>query len=250
MKNLKTSILALLVLGGASHLTAQGGFDSPYVPVSMDQTEEAVFPESLVGLGIKSGAASIAIAVDDKGQLTDYLVTGYTHPEFARSAVAALKKWKFQPAQIHGYARNSESELTFKFQVEGVVVVSISALNGSEIIEYKLAPLSRAYTACTLAELDRIPTPSKIVNPIYPKQVARSSRGGRVSVKFYIDEEGNVRMPSVSREQIEENEELAAIAVGAVSQWKFDPPLQKGRPVLVRAEQVFNFNPPTPTPSS
>jgi TonB family protein len=246
MKNVKSSLLALLVLGGASHLTAQGGFNSPYVPVSMDQTEEAVFPQSLVGLGIRSGAASIAIAVDDKGQLTDYLVTAYSHPAFAESAVAALKKWKFEPAQIHGYARNSKADLTFKFQVEGVVVVSVSALSGAEIIEYKLAPLSQAYAACTLAELDRIPTPNKIVNPVYPPQVARSSRGGRVSVQFYIDEQGHVRMPSVSSAQVEENEELAAIAVGAVSQWQFDPPLRRGRPVLVRAEQVFTFDPPAP----
>jgi TonB family protein len=245
MKSLKIPFFSLLLLCGSRNLSAQIGF-TDYVPVGMEQTEEAIFPPRLVTLGVKSGAASVAIAVDDRGQLTDYLVTAYTDPAFADSAVAALKKWKFEPAMIRGNARNSKADLTFKFQVEGVVVVSISALSDSEIIQYKLAPMSNAFSACTLAQLDRIPTPTKIVNPVYPGQLARSSRGGRVSVEFYIDETGRVRMPSVSRETIEANEELAAVAVAAVGQWQFDPPLSKGRPVLVLAQQDFTFKPATP----
>jgi TonB family protein len=62
-------------------------------------------------------------------------------------------------------------------------------------------------------------------------------------VEFYIDPQGNVRMPSVSRETIEANEELSAVAIAAVSQWQFDPPLAKGRPVLVLAQQDFTFKP-------
>jgi TonB family protein len=175
--------------------------------------------------------------------MTDYLVTAYSDPLFAESALAAVKKWKFEPAQIHGAARSSKADLTFKFEVEGVVVVSISALSGSDVIKYKLTPNSQAYAACTLAQLDRIPTPTKIVNPSYPTELARSSRGGRVSVQFYIDNLGHVRMPSVSHETIEANAELASIAVAAVSQWQFDPPLQNGRPVVVLAQQDFTFKP-------
>jgi TonB family protein len=245
MKRVKIPLLCLLTLCGALKLPGQISF-LEYVPVKMDQTAEAVFPRSLVGLGLKSGAASIAIAVDEKGQMTDYLVTAYTHPLFAENAVTALKKWKFEPAQIHGIPRNSKADLTFKFELEGVVVVSVSSLSVSEIIKYKLAPMSQAYTACTLAQLDRIPTPTKIVNPSYPGELARSSRGGKVSVEFYIDEQGHVRMPSTSPETIEANEELASIAVAAVGQWQFDPPMQKGRPVLVLAQQDFTFKPASP----
>jgi TonB family protein len=242
MKSLRIPFFSFLVLAAAGNLPAQLAF-TDYTPVSMDQTEEAVFPQKLVELGIKSGAASVAIAVDDKGQLTDYLVTAYSYPAFADSAVAAIKKWKFEPAQIRGNPRNSKADLTFKFEVEGVVVVSVSALSVGEILQYKLAPRSEAYSSCTLAQLDRIPTPTKIVNPQYPGQLARSSRGGHVSVEFYIDEKGHVRMPSVSRETIEANEELSAVAVAAVGQWEFDPPLAKGHPVLVLAQQDFTFKP-------
>lgn len=216
-----------------------------YVPVKIDQTQEAVFPSVLVPLGVKSGSASIAIAVDDAGRLTDYLVTAYTQPAFADSALAAVRKWRFEPAMVHGFPRNSKSDLTFRFQLEGIVVMTMTPFSYDEMLHIKLAPGSNAYAACTLGELDRIPNPTKIVNPVYPAQLARGG-GGHVSVGFYIDELGHVRMPSVSRETNEANEVLSSAAVIAVSQWEFEPPVSKGKPVLVVAQQDFNFKPKAP----
>jgi TonB family protein len=61
-----------------------------------------------------------------------------------------------------------------------------------------------------------------------------------VAIDFYIDETGTVRMPAVS---IKDDSELTALAVMALRQWKFEPPTRNGRPVLVKATQVFNFGP-------
>lgn len=217
-----------------------------YEPVRVNQTDLPGFPRSLIAVGLRSGVASIAVAIDDNGKMTDYLVTAYSHPAFAENAVTSLKKWTFEPARIHGSPRNSKVDLTFNFEVEGVVVVSMTPMSYTELIRYKVAPNSMAFAARTLGQLDRIPTPRKVVNPVYPSEVARSSRGGHVSVEFYIDEHGHVRMPSVSRETDEANEELASIAVTTVGQWEFEPPTCKGLPVLVRAEQDFDFKPAKP----
>ena len=65
-------------------------------------------------------------------------------------------------------------------------------------------------------------------------------------MEFYIDPQGRVRIPSVSRETIEANPGLAAAAVTAVSQWQFAPPVSNGKPVLVVASQDFSFRPPAP----
>jgi len=239
-------ILALCVFALSSPLTfAQIGFPT-YVAMKIDQTVEAVYPRRLVAVGLKSGAASIAIAVDDDGQLTDYLVTAYSHPAFAESAVQAVKKWKFEPARVHGAPRKSKSDITFRFEIEGVVVVTLTPLTYGELVHFKISPDSEAYSACTLAQLDRIPNPTRIVNPVYPNQLARSSLGGRIHVEFYIDQTGRVRMPSVSRETDEASEELSSAAITAVAQWQFDPPTVKGRPVLVLAQQDFNFKPASP----
>ena len=39
----------------------------------------------------------------------------------------------------------------------------------------------------------------------------------------------------------EDDNLLTALAINALSQWKFEPPTSHGRAVLVRASQVFNF---------
>lgn len=242
MKLLKTLILPAALLCGV--LTPAARAEIPdYEPVKINQTDNPVFPRSLIALGLRRGVASIAVAIDDKGLMSDYLVTAYSHPDFASQAVASLKKWTFEPARIHGSPRNSKVDLTFNFEVEGVVVVSLTPMSYAELIRFELLPNSMAYSACTLGQLDRIPTPKKVVSPVYPKVVARSSQGGHVSVEFYIDELGHVRMPSVNRETDVANEEISAIAVSTVEQWQFEPPTCKGRPVLVRAQQDFDFKP-------
>ena len=35
---------------------------------------------------------------------------------------------------------------------------------------------------------------------------------------------------------------VVSAAVMAVEQWQFEPPVSRGNPVFVRAQQVFNFN--------
>ena len=42
--------------------------------------------------------------------------------------------------------------------------------------------------------------------------------------------------------------ELASLAIDAITTWKFEPPLCRRQPVLVRAQQVFKFEPDKPQP--
>ena len=239
--------LRLILLPGAlfcSAVAAVAQFAPPvYVPMKFIQTEPPNFPREVIPLGLRSGEATVAVQIDADGALTDYLVTTYSHPAFAASAVAAMKKWRYQPAMIRGMPLAAKADLTFSFESEGVAVVDMTVLTVSELMHFRVAPNSMAFTARTLSELDRIPTPVKIVKPVYPEKLARTSHGGRVTVEFYIDEEGHVRLPSVDRQTIEANEELAAMAVTAVEQWKFEPPMMNGRPVLALAQQDFNFKP-------
>jgi TonB family protein len=241
MRNIK-----LLVLCASSFLGpiafAQVGLPE-YVPLKINQTVDAGYPPSMVTAGVKDGAACVAISVDESGKLSDYVVTAYTNSAFADEALAALRKWTFEPARIFGAPRNSKADLTFRFEIDGVVVVSMDVILYNELVHFKITPNCDVYSACTLSQLDRVPSPTKIVNPVYPRQLARSSRGGHVQVEFYIDPQGHVRMPSVTKEAIEANAELAAVAVMAVEQWQFAPPTSKGRPVLVLARQDFDFKP-------
>jgi TonB family protein len=215
-------------------------FLSDWQSLKIEETVEPVFPYRLQQLAVTTGEAHVVINTDAEAKLTEWLVVGYTYPEFAESAVAAIKQWKFEPARLHGERVGTTVELIFNFEAKGTVV---SILNISEHLEAQMLRLlggMYAYRTYGLRELDRIPTPIVTVKPPYSVELAARGVKGKVAVDFYIDETGTVKMPAVSAK---DDPHLTALAVAALRQWKFEPPTRGGKPVLVKASQVFNFGP-------
>lgn len=232
---------AALVLAGAGRAA-----ESPvpnYTPLRIIQTEPASFPRNISNLGLTSGEAWVSIQLDETGKLTDYVVTSYTHPRFAESAVDALKRWRYEPAVLKGEKRGVTADLKFTFETRGLVVVDLTPMSFVELRNLELRPTAYSYRARRLSELDRTPTPVKVVKPAYPVDPAKQREVTTITVYFFIDTEGRVRLPAVDRAAGEEFDVFAASAVDAVSQWQFEPPLYKGNPVLVSARQEFRFNP-------
>ena len=209
------------------------------VSLNIIQTDGEVFPFSLLNSTVLSGEADVAIDVDQKGRLTDYLVTGYSRKEFADSAVQALRRWRYDPPLFKGEPWASVQEIHFDYSRTGVVV-SFSGFDAMNARMDELLKGTYTYHIFTLRELDRIPTPIQVVSPASP---AAGPKEGKhtVNVEFYIDEEGRVRLPSVKRNEV--GDAYAASALEAVRQWRFEPPLRKGRPVVVIAQQQFHFVP-------
>lgn len=232
----------LLVCSGlflASTAFAQFGEPVPvWQSLKIIQTVEPVFPYLLTQQAVTSGEAHVAINTDADGKLKEWLVVGYSRPEFADAVIAAIKEWKFEPARLHGTPVGTTIEIFFYFEARGVVV-STTAIDQLEGF-LNFASSRFAYRPCTLRELDRIPTPLVTVKPLYSEAQVNKGVRGAVNVDFYITEEGAVRMPSVSPY---DNSELTALAIDALRQWKFEPPTRNGKPVLVKASQVFNFGP-------
>ncbi len=239
MKMTFIAALCGLLLSG-SVLAQIGRVHAPaeWQSLKIDQTVEPTFPQGLLQAGLTQGMVHLAINTDQTGKLVEWLVVGYTQKEFADAAVAAIKQWKFTPAELRGEPVGTTVELTFQFEAKGVVV---SASSLSEVMESQTLRRMGAhyiYQPCSLRELDRIPTPMVTVAPAYPGELAERGVKGRVTVDFFIDETGAVRVPSVS---IEDDSVLTSLAVSALRQWRFEPPTRNGRPVLVKASQVFSF---------
>jgi TonB family protein len=208
--------------------------------LSVIQTEDPTFPLALLTTAVLTGDAKVAIDVDEKGQLTDCLVTGYSRKEFADAAVAVIKRWRFLPPLVNGQPWSSVREMRFDYSRSGVVV----NFTGSEAMDSRIDELlqgSRVYRTYTLRDLDRIPTPIQVVSPLSPAPDPANRAKHTVTVEFYIDQEGRVRLPAVTREEV--GSQYAASAIAAVRQWRFDPPMVKGHPVLVLVSQEFNFVP-------
>lgn len=204
--------------------------------IAINQSSVLAYPPMMLYNAIYYGEARVVISIDENGQLTDYLITGYTNEAFAEAAVGALKRWSYEPARTNGQARASRADVLFVFRDKGVIVQNLpGALEQHRVFgalqdRYMFKP-------CKLGELDRIPNPVHVVPPMVAKSVVSHT----VTVEFYIDTEGKVRMPAVARESADDI--YAAAAVSAVEQWRFEPPLRKGRPVLVYAQQEFSFRP-------
>ena len=235
MKNI-LRLSASLALGALLATTASAAFESLKLNPGNPLPE---FPLPLKVDGTTKGKAVIALSVSDEGRVVDFLVLGYTHELFARSCVAALKEWRFTPATLDGTPVAVRTELTFEFTLEGAVISgnmtnqflyhNIEGMNGGRLV----------YRPCSAGEIDRAPSRIAGSRPKYAVEAEKDGVRGRVEVSFYIDEQGAVRMPVVEPDT---HPYLAESAVSAVRDWRFEPAMSHGRPVLVAASQVFDFS--------
>jgi TonB family protein len=210
----------------------------PNVPWKVHQTVPAVFPPRLLQRGVRSGIVLVRASVLETGKLADALAIAATDREFADEALRVIRLWRFDPARMDGHAIGIVGTVSFRFLVGGTVAVDLRA--GDNLPRF--GPQSTfVYRAVELKELDGVPAPVHVVQPIYPQAWADSGLKGSATIEYYIDESGRTRMPAIVTAT---DDRLGAVAAAAVAEWRFDPPLRGGAPALVRIEQDFHFEPP------
>jgi TonB family protein len=250
MKTLSRT-LALAALAGAAVAVAAAA-DSPappaasgYIPCKAHQKVPAVFPFRLLSEGIVFGEVHLLLEIDPQGQLSDVLLTAYTHREFGEEALRAVKQWRFEPGLFDGQPVISIINLTFNFEVRGVLVCERHGPPSRDLgtfwDKFEYAPHG-------LATLDQQPAALQLPRPVYPRAWIEQGRAGTVVIDFFIDETGRARIPTSVADG---DSLLAAAAIAAVKLWRFEPPTHRGQPVLARAQQVFVFKPePNASPST
>jgi TonB family protein len=230
---MKTMALPLLfVLAALPSL--QAALESVAVEVTAEPQIPAVL--SMQGLSEGYGRVVVALSVSAEGRLADTLVLSATHQALVPSALDAIKEWRFKPARYNGQAVSVTFELVINYYQTGVVINRTSSEMLTAFMERGVRQPD--YEVCPAAEIDRPLVVLEQVNPKYALAAQQEGVAGRVRVKFYVDENGNVRMPTVSAET---HPYLSACAVDALRSWKFSPPTRNGRPVLIAATQEFTF---------
>jgi TonB family protein len=232
-------LIGIGVLLTGSVLAQNQPTTSDWQSMKILQTAEPIYPYHLLQIGAVDGAARVIINTDADGNLADWLVTSYTNPEFANAAVKAIKQWKFEPARLQGTPVGTTVELNFHFQAKGVVVSTSSPTDMLEARFMRMMEGHYVYQPCNPRGLDRAPVPVVAIAPHYPGELAKQGVKGAVTIEFYIDEMGGVRLPAGVAS---DNSMLTALALDALKQWKFTPPTSRGKGVLVKASQVFDFN--------
>lgn len=236
---MKRLLFAGLLL--AAFVMGRGADGLAYAPdqnlsTRVRQTVAPVFPRSLLAQGVTSGWARVVIDLDERGNLTDWLVVAYTRPEFGEAAMAAIRQWEFYPMVINGRPTGSQVSIGFEYEARGVVVDIHPGTDLSRMVFG--GNLERVYRPHSTKEIDRIPVPLVWVEPRYPAELGERGVRGSATVEFYIDETGAVRMPAIVQADFPE---LGALLVEAIRQWKFEPPTRRGQPVLVHARQTVTF---------
>jgi TonB family protein len=237
-----TRIVILASLGLASLANSRadvsaGGFQ----PLGIHQVSRAEFPLTQFGPVNSGGSATVLISVDANGTLVDTLTIFYTHPAYAKAALDAIHSWRFNPARLNGQPVGVTKKIDFTFERHGFVYMSLDLSDSEDLIVLRDRPTPSSYRAYDAGEVDRQPSAIHVVSPHYPRQLAATGVSGAVTVSFYIDEQGRVRMPTILGAA---DPMLMDLAVNALSQWQFEPPTRGGKAVLVRESQEFRFNPP------
>jgi TonB family protein len=239
---MNTRIVIIAALGLASFASSRAEVSTKGLqPLGIRQVSRAEFPLTQFGPVNSGGSATVLISVDANGTLVDTLTIFYTHPAYAKAAMDAIHSWRFDPARLNGRPVGVTKKIDFTFERHGFVYMSLDLSDSDDLIVLRDRPTPSSYRAYDAGEVDRRPSAVHVVSPRYPSRLAVSGVSGTVTVAFYIDEQGHVRMPTITNAA---DHELMDLAVDALSQWQFEPPMRGGKAVLVRASQEFRFNPP------
>lgn len=224
-----------LLLAVVGALPVPAAFQS--VQVSPDNVMPR-YPNNLLLAGITRGYAVIAVSIDAEGKLREALPLAYNRAEFARTSIAALQEWEFIPARLDGARVPVQTEIRFDYTTEGAVITT-NAFNHFFFDSYDNAGDNAAiYQPGRPGHLDAPLVRIAGTAPKYAHEALRAGITGTVQVHFYVNEQGEVRMPCVAAG---ENPYLMEQAVEAVRGWKFTTPTIHGSPVLVAASQDFHF---------
>ncbi len=229
---LRSALLAGCLGLGSSSLFGIDNFESLKVLTS----ELPSYPTSLTSEGVFDGAARVVLNVNENGDLIDVYLESYTHPLFGRLAEESVKKWTFQPAKLNGEPLSIIKAIDFEFEDRrGVFAFGVMESTAAKLNFARFSDSKRIYSP---KELDKIPEPMEMETPLYPEEFKGQGVVGSATVLFYIDETGEIRMPHVTEYS---HESFGKTALMAVEEWKFKPPLVRGKPVSIMVRQRFSF---------
>ncbi|MDA0350483.1 MAG: TonB family protein [Verrucomicrobia bacterium] len=223
----------LLLMFASGSVSGVDNFES----LKVLNTVLPAYPTSMTLEGIYDGSAQVVIRVDSTGELDEVFLSAYTHPLFGRLADEYIRKWTFQPAKLNGEPITVIKPFDFRFEDKrGVYAVGVMESTAAFLKYSRSADFKRIYSP---RELDEIPEPITMTTPMFPLEFKDKDVEGSATILFYIDSEGNIRMPHVTEST---HDHFGQTALLAVWEWKFKPPMVRGKPVDILARQEFKFS--------
>jgi TonB family protein len=198
---------------------------------------EPIFPDMARLAGLGEGHVALAISRTPDGVPVDILVLKATDSLLAASAIEAVKEWRFQPSTDP--ADLVARTVRIGFRLGGVVVYPFGKKHIDEVLgavnDLKLREPVKVPRIQALAQTPKALTQTM---PAYPSSLQKRAIEGEAKVRFYVDEQGHVRLPEVIEAT---TPEFGDAAIAAVSQWRYEPPLDGGRRIVASDHWAFQF---------
>jgi TonB family protein len=198
---------------------------------------EPVFPDMVRLSGLAEGHVSLAISRTPDGMPADILVLNATDPGLGAAALEAAQQWRF-------HRTSDPAELTARtvrigFKLGGVVVYPFGKRHIDEVLSaVSESELRAPIKVPRMHSLANAPKALSRPMPTYPAALQSKAIEGQAKVRFYVDQDGRVRLPEV----IEATKpEFGDAALAAVAQWRYEPPQAGGRRIVATDHWAFEF---------
>jgi hypothetical protein len=168
-----------------------------------------------VGNGLTTGRCAVYISVDRKGTTREVWPEGCDNPGLQDPLRDQVGKWTFRKAENSGVPVQVEGLITFRFETK----------------------IAAALTKPVLLDADARKLATYTVDPSFP--AGGSLSGKTVRIRISVNEEGKV-IGYGNPDGLPDNYFLSAGS--AARQWKFQPYLKDGKPVVFDADIVFQVS--------
>lgn len=243
MKRSLLLICAAVALAGLpARLSASN--DEAIAQLNLSRFVLPEYPAALRQAGVAQGHVIVALETRSSagGPAGGYLVLSATAPQFAESVSRAIAGWRFAEPKTSAATEAAQGPTIVRFQFvsTGVVTLSVPDFQARRTAAMDQGAASNTVVLPTFADLDQSPEVLAQPMPAYPTALRAKPISGTTAVRFFVDAEGRVRLPSVTSTTAPE---FAEAALGVLAQWRFAPPTLGGKPVIAIGTWTFNFGP-------
>lgn len=201
---------------------------------------QAIVPLSLHNSSLEDPRVVAQIQVSGSGMVEDLVVVEASHLALIERAEQLIRRAIFDPGEVRvNESVRFELILPFLYPAE----LGLSNKSTADDIEIMIEQVKDKDMSVRLhkpGELDETPRVVERGDLYVPHNEAGEPIPGEAKVEFYVNHQGEVRLPRVLSST---DEEMALAAIASVKGMKFLPPTVKGKPAVTRVRMPYSAKP-------
>ncbi len=219
------SVLRTPVLVTRSDLREEG-----ITPPVVLQRVGPIYPPAVRDSGLR-GELLVSFFVDEEGVVRDPVIVRSSNPGLDGAVLAAILKWRYEPALRDGVPLRVPMTQAFRFEVDTPEGGGREAYKTTKTDLSALPPELR---------YDIAPRPRLMPVPVYPHALYESRARGSARLMIALDDRGRV---TATRVLSASHPEFGAALVAAAEMSEFEPARREGNPTATVIGREEKFTP-------